>query len=176
MNYDIKIYLDMDGVLADFQKGFKLINPEHFDTEQYITKYGKNSFWRLIDNYGRRHFFASLDWTEGGKELWRYVKYNFKNVSILTSLGKSDRDGDYTREGKRDWLHKNIPELRDYQIIMVDGKGGKKEYADSNSIIIDDTLSIINDWRERNGIAIHHKNTANTINKLKKILNIAVSY
>ena len=166
----------MDGVLADFESSFQNINPEHFDTKQYIDKYGKNSFWRLIDTYGRRHFFGSLDWTPDGKELWRYVKYHFKNIYILTSLGKSDRDGDYTREGKRDWLHKNIPELKNYQIIMVESRGRKKEYADSNSIIVDDTLSIINDWRERNGIAIHHKNTADTINKLKKILNIAVSY
>lgn len=177
MNNKYKIYVDMDGVLADFEGKFKEINSEHLYTAEYITKYGKNSFWKLIDSYNRQHFFESLNWMSGGKELWYFVTSNFSYVKILTSLGKSDRGDEHlTRDGKRGWLKKNLPDLRDEDIITVESRGRKKAYASPTSIIIDDTMSIIDDWRENNGIAIHHTNADKTIKELQKHTSFKLEY
>jgi hypothetical protein len=51
--------------------------------------------------------------------------------------------------------------------IFVPGKHLKKQYANPNSILIDDTESVINDWNEAGGIGILHKNAKTTIETLK---------
>ena len=40
---------DMDGVLTDFDKRFKSLNPEHLTAAQYQAKYGVEKFWDFID-------------------------------------------------------------------------------------------------------------------------------
>ena len=46
----------------------------------------------------------------------------------------------------------------------------KSQHAQVNSILIDDYIENIIPWREKGGIAIHHKNTDDTIKELKNIL------
>ena len=50
---------------------------------------------------------------------------------------------------------------------FVPGKRWKYEFATPDSIIIDDTYSVIEDWNKVGGIAIWHKDALSTINELK---------
>ena len=43
------LYVDMDGVLTDFDKRFKSLNPEHLTAAQYQAKNGIEKFWDFID-------------------------------------------------------------------------------------------------------------------------------
>ena len=54
-----------------------------------------------------------------------------------------------------------------YKQNFVPGKGHKYKYATPNSIIIDDTKSVIEDWNKAGGIGIHHMNSEYTINIIK---------
>jgi hypothetical protein len=46
-------------------------------------------------------------------------------------------------------------------------------YATPESVIIDDTYSVIEDWRKAGGIAIHHKDAKSTIAELHSLLKYA---
>ena len=54
--------------------------------------------------------------------------------------------------------------------IFVPGKQHKKQFAQPDTIIIDDTYAVIEAWENSGGIAIHHLNTPTTIQHLKAIL------
>jgi hypothetical protein len=75
---------------------------------------------------------------------------------------------DVIAEQKARWLAThNIPWKQNF----VPGKAHKYKWATPNSIIIDDTLSVIYDWNKAGGIAIHHKNTHNTLAILEDYLS-----
>lgn len=163
------IYVDMDGVIADFNKGFKSITgSEGLSAIEYEKKHGKNSIWKVIDNYNKTKFFENLPWTEDGKDLWDYLNKTHNNIKILTALGRTNG---HSSTGKKNWLNKHLPNLYDNEIVMVPNKHAKKHWATPYSIIIDDSDIVITEWRKKGGIAIHHQNTKDTIKKLKEITN-----
>lgn len=109
-----KIYLDMDGVLADFVGGSlkahgKSIPPKDVQWD-FMKQVGFNgggdpAFWGPISN---PDFWANLDVLPDGAELFRYLAEAVKveNIGILSSglcPGSCD--------GKRAWLKKHFPEL-----------------------------------------------------------------
>lgn len=155
------VYVDMDGVIADFDSGFESITQLNPDQIQ------QDEMWAKIEAHGKAKFFSELPWMPGGKELWVFVSQNFLQVKILTALGKSDAVDKQTTTGKRDWLRKNIPNLKDSDIIMVANKHRKKQYATPTDIMIDDTEVVIQEWTRKGGIGILHKTTFETI----RILN-----
>lgn len=161
-DYKRTVYIDMDGVIADFDGGFQSIAGISTDNVQDVE------LWQRISDYGKSKFFSELPWMPGGQELWTFVNENFLSVKVLTALGKSDAIDGQTSEGKRMWLHKNIPSLRDSNIIMVRNKHLKRHYSRPGDIIIDDTESTIIEWDKKGGIGIFYKTADETINELKK--------
>ncbi len=160
---NITCYVDMDGVLADFDKGF-------YDISGGIesNKVSDSELWSIIDAYGKSKFFSELPWMVDGKELWSFVIQNFLNVKILSALGKTDKVDKLTSTGKREWLSHNIPSLTEDDIILVDNKHQKKRWSKPGDIIIDDTEIVIQEWNKKGGIGILHKTAAETINILKR--------
>lgn len=161
-NYDRIVYLDLDGVLCDFDKGFYDI------TGKIPDETPDSELWGDIDSYGKAKFFSELDWMPGGKELWNFVINNFLKVKILSSLGKSDKIDKQTTQGKLIWLRHNIPTLQLDDIILVDNKHKKRHYSKSADIIIDDTPEVIEEWIRKGGIGIFHETVKNTIAQLKQ--------
>ena len=104
----------------------------------------------------------------GGKEMWDFVKANFLKQKILSALGKSDKIDRQTTQGKLAWLRHNIPDLQLDDIILVENKHKKRHYSKPGDIIIDDTEVVIQEWIKKGGIAIFHRNAAETIAQLKK--------
>ena len=70
------IYCDMDGVLVDFEKGYK----ELTNTTPSRSFDGKASFWEPISKAGAQ-WWVDLDWMPDGQELWRYIKKYKPNIS-----------------------------------------------------------------------------------------------
>ena len=156
------IYVDLDGVLADFEGHFQKISNLNADSVS------DDELWKIIGGYGKAKFFSELPWMPGGRELWSFATQNFLQVKILSALGKSDLQDKQTTEGKRMWLNKNIPSLREDDIILVQNKHKKKQYARGGSIIIDDTEVVIQEWTRKGGIGILHKTATETIGKLRQ--------
>ena len=92
-------------------------------------------------------------------KLFRYIKKY--NPSILSAPSRQDE----SRVAKHDWVNKELPGT---QLLLRNAKH-KKDFASPTSILIDDRIDNINDWRAAGGIAIHHLNTKHTIDQLKSL-------
>lgn len=174
-----QIYVDMDGVLTDFDQDFMdiKINKKNLNFYEYDKKYGKFSAWKAIDDVGLT-WWSDMSWRTDGKELWEYVsQYNPTILSAPSRHPNSSR-------GKVIWVNRELgfdiksatrsPKPQkwetDSKMILCSQKYlFSKRY--NNSILIDDTQKKIDDWTGNGGIGILHKNTKDTIDQLEKILS-----
>jgi hypothetical protein len=168
-NGDFKIFCDMDGVLVDFDKGIlQLTGGLSFETYVNSKKASGNNgikdIFNLINNNGSI-WWATLPWMKDGKELWNFIK-NKKPV-ILTA-GAKKYTGEIAEKGKKDWVLKNLGGAT--EVIVTNNGKQKQMYANPNYILIDDLNSNIQEWINKGGIGILHKNTESTISELQRIL------
>ena len=156
-----KIYLDLDGVIADFAKRYKElyhITPEQADRNR--------SFGDYFKSFINTKQFASLDMMPDARILLDHLNTLDIPVEILSSTARPDCHEDISDQ-KRVWL---ISHGINYPCNFVPGKSLKYTFATPESIIIDDTRSVIVDWVEAGGIAVHHTNAVYTIDSLYALL------
>lgn len=156
-----KIYLDMDGVIADFHKRYHEIHncsPSHDDARK---RFGQR-FATFIQNKE----FQNLDLMPDATVLLNYLNGCGVPVEILSSTARPVNNAEISRQ-KEIWLGKhNI----NYPANFVPGKQFKYKFADENSIIIDDTPSVIDDWNKAGGTGILHHDALTTISILGSLL------
>jgi len=161
-NVNRTVFVDLDGVLCDFDKGFYDITGISSDNVS------DEELWARIGAYGKVRFFSELPWMPGSKEMWNFITQNFLHVKILSATGKSDKVDKQTTQGKTSWLHHNIQSLHSNDIILVDNKHKKRHYSKPGDIIIDDTPVVIEEWIKKGGIGILYKTAQDTITQLKR--------
>jgi hypothetical protein len=162
----MKIYLDMDGVVANFEKRYiELFNESPGSSRD--RKEFSNNWTKFIEGKN----FETLDWWPGGPELITYLGKNNLDVEILSSSG-GNKYHDLVVEQKKNWIKTfNLPEQ--WKINIVAGRKKKAEFATPDSILIDDTLDVIEAFNKAGGIGIHHKDVGNTIMLLDILLDKA---
>lgn len=177
--FNFKLFIDLDGVLCNFQKRFVELkeNKDNLEFEDYLEKYGIKETWALVDKYGLK-WWSDMEWMEDGKELWKHVlQYD---PCILSSPSRS-RD---SVNGKAIWCRRELgfkqkeptvsPKSHRWDedtkmIINTQKYLFAKRFK--NSILIDDTKKKIDNWEKAGGIGILHKNTKDTIKQLNKIID-----
>lgn len=152
----ITLYLDMDGVLANFEKRFKEIKSHHPDHIKFR------------DAVMLHRIFEDLEFMPDTQELLNHVsKLNKVNIEILTSMGTFDTQrGFEAKTQKIHWLNKhNIP----YKANFVRTKAEKARYATPTSILIDDSVGCITPFNIAGGHGILHTKSSETIGILDNI-------
>ena len=152
------IYVDMDGVIADFEKRYK----EKFKVSPEQTRDNK-SFGGFFDKFIADKEFATLDMMPDAALLLAYLNTLPVPKEILSSTA-SEKWHDNIQPQKTEWLKKHGIH---YKANLVPGKKHKYKFATPNSIIIDDTKSVIDDWTKAGGIGIWHTDAISTITMLK---------
>jgi len=158
------IYLDMDGVIADFEKRYL----ELYGVTPASTRNNKE-FGGFFDKFIEGNNFTTLDLMPDAMDLVRALRNALPPTQILSSTASPNRHEAISKQ-KIEWLE---TQGIDFQRNLVPGKELKKKYARTDTLIIDDTESIIDDWRAAGGVAILHKNVADTLVQLKFILDEA---
>jgi len=153
-----KIYLDMDGVIADFVKRYNELY--HMDPD---SKEARKNFSNRFMNFIKTKQFETLEPMPDTSALIEYLKNQDVPVEILSSTGRPESHEEVARQ-KTVWLCNHGISFKGN---FVPGKELKKNFATPTSLIIDDTLSVITDWQEAGGLAIHHKNARETMVMLK---------
>jgi hypothetical protein len=153
-----KIYLDMDGVIADFNKRYKaLYKMEPKEAED------KKEFYKFFDEFIATKQFATLDLMPDAVTLLNYLSKLNIPTEILSSTASEKRDADI-RAQKLMWLQThNIG----FKVNLVPGKRLKKDFSNPNSLLIDDTPVNIDQWRREGGVGILHTDALTTIGILK---------
>jgi hypothetical protein len=153
----ITLYLDMDGVIADFNKEYNKYDPHREDRKKFRSA--------VVDH----KIFEVLDFMPDAQELLNHVsQLNGVHIEMLTSMGTHDPfQGQCAKEQKLKWLAaKNIP----WKANFVRDKGEKAQYATPTSILIDDSIGCITPFNTAGGIGIHHITAAETIRTLDSII------
>jgi hypothetical protein len=157
-----KIYLDMDGVICDFHKRYT----ELFGTLPERDDKSK-TFHKNFDTFIEVRSFATLDMMPGAITLIRSLENLYEEYGVLTEIlssTASPKRHEAIKEQKEEWL-------QEHNIIFkqnfVPGKQLKYKFAEPTALIIDDTVSVIDDWRRAGGHAIWHNNVPATLAMLK---------
>ena len=157
-----KLYLDMDGVLCNFEKRFT----ELYGKDALGARDRKN-FTTNWPNFIMDGNFESLEWFPGGKELLDFIQNETDwEVEILSSSGGEKFHSEVAAQ-KVVWLcNKGIP----YKANIVPGRKHKTAYATPETILIDDTEDIIVNFNAAGGLGILHKDINETLAKLRTLL------
>lgn len=149
------IYVDMDGVLTDFESGYQQVTGKTPHDARLDSVY--KQYWdKFLDNKG----FTHLPWHTTGERLVEYLNELDKvQLCVLTSSGGYHRHRE-VMEQKIQWLtDRGIM----WPAVVVPGRRFKAGFANDNSLLIDDTLDVITSFKQKDGRAIHHYDTAKTI-------------
>lgn len=152
---EYQIYCDMDGVIADFERGYEELTG--VDLQGEFKPEGKE-FWDPISKAGVG-FWAGLKWMPDGQQLWDYIKPH--KPKLLSAPSREDS----SRIGKHVWVKHKIPGTK----LILRYADKKKQLASPSSILIDDRQANIDQWESAGGIGILHTSAANTISQLKKL-------
>lgn len=141
----ITVFVDMDGVLCDFEKSYPI---KVFDKA-------------IFENQIMEHkIFEKLEWEPNGERLileLNALSDRGINIELLSSLGSTKAEvAKECAKQKTKWLlDRGIKFKRNFVVH----KGLKKHFANPNSILIDDTDQNIWDFAEHAGMVVHYKST-----------------
>ncbi|HEY7808804.1 MAG TPA: hypothetical protein VIA98_00310 [Allosphingosinicella sp.] len=148
-----QLFLDCDGVLADFDKGATAIlgmPPKAFE-----KRHGIGRFWAKLAS--APDFYFSLPLLPGATELFEAVKH--LDPIILTGLPR----GNWAADQKVRWAAQHFPGTR----IITTMARDKRNHGKLGDILVDDMLKHAALWEEMGGIFIHHKEVGQTLEQLR---------
>ena len=160
-----KIYVDMDGVVANFEKRFEDL--AGMGADEYKDKYGIKEFWNLIDEKHKVSFWRGIEPMVDAQKLIDFVsKYDYElltapSVKKQSVIGKSLWVKDKTGQ-----LFPTLPKVN-YKFAK--DKHLIKPKLTEFDILIDDRQDTIDRWNRAGGTGILHTSANNTITQLEKI-------
>ena len=162
---DYYIYLDMDGVVANFNKRFKDLSG--LLPDQFIEKNGKNAFWDLIDEKHKVAFWRGIEIMPGAEKLVNFVsKYPYEMLTAPSTKKQSVIGKSLWIKDKVGTLYPSQPKVT-YRAAKE--KHNVKPELTKFDILIDDKKSTIDRWDAKGGTAIFYQNADQVINDLKKL-------
>jgi hypothetical protein len=153
------IYLDMDGVIADFVKRYKEMYgmlPREAEKKKEFDKY--------FNEFIATKQFETLDLMPDAMQGLVFLRKHLTiPTQMLSSTANEERYDEISRQ-KMIWLQTHGIT---FTPNFVPGKRHKYKFAAPDKIIIDDTESVIDQWRAAGGIGILHKDWPTTLAILK---------
>ena len=147
-----RLYLDCDGVLADFDKGATAVlglYPRVFE-----KRHGIRRFWQKLAT--APDFYFGLPLRPDAMELFDAVRH--LDPIILTGLP----GGNWAAEQKVRWAARYFPGTR----IITTMARDKRDHAKEGDVLVDDQLKHRHLWEEVGGVFLHHKNAKDTLARL----------
>jgi len=153
-----KLFLDLDGVLADFDRlAFAILGEP---ARQFEDREGSGKFWTEIREY--RFFYHDLDLMPGARELFDAVKH--LGPTILTGCNE-EKAGVGAYAQKAEWVERKFPGTP----IIICPSRDKSHYMEPGDVIIDDYIKYKTAWEEKGGIFILYQNNQQALEELWKV-------
>lgn len=149
-----QLFLDLDGVLADFERG--VLETLKMPAHAYQERYGQGGFWKKLA--AAPDFYNTLELMPDGMELMEAVRH--VDPIILTGLPI----GKWAEPQKRAWVERHFPGV---EVITTQARY-KSKYCSPGDVLVDDRDQYAEAWEAAGGIFIHHTDTASSIKALRK--------
>ena len=150
-----QLFLDCDGVLADFEAGAAEVlgmSPAAFE-----SRYGRREFWRRIAR--ARDFYGTLPLMPDARLLYDSVAH--LDPIILTGLPL----GNWAAPQKVRWAEQHFPGTHIITCMARD----KYRHMTGKDVLVDDRANHRDKWEDAGGIFIHHKNARGSLEQLARI-------
>lgn len=154
----LQVFLDLDGVFADFDRRVKHLTGKH------PSQLDRAHLWKMVN--ADKRFFAELELIEGCMLLWEATK-DLEPI-FLTGAPSSK----VFQQQKREWVSRIFGlEL----IVHVVPKRLKQDFSGPHKVLIDDTPENIEQWIARGGHGILHTGDhASTVRALQQLLELYI--
>ena len=162
-----KIFFDMDGVLADFDRGIiKLCNMTPLPLNGPKDDEYEIRMWDEIRKVG--HFYAKLEIMPGAKELFDIVRNAYgERCEILTGIPKPKRNVPEAAQDKLDWIKRYLSDNVKANLVLRDEK--KSFCKGAAFVLIDDMEKTIEEWNSLGGTGVLHTTPENTLKALREL-------
>ena len=153
-----QLYLDCDGVLADFDKGATAVLG--LAPEAYQQRHGLGRFWQKLAT--APDFYFGLPLMDDAMELFDAVRH--LDPVILTGLPH----GNWAADQKVRWAAKHFPGTR----IITTMARDKRDHARDGDVLVDDQLRHSALWTEAGGVFVHHRSAARSLAELRSYFEL----
>ena len=147
-----QLYLDCDGVLADFDRGAERVlglPPAVFE-----ARHGRARFWDRLAQ--APEFFFHLPLMPRATELFAAVRH--LHPIILTGLPR----GNWAAAQKVRWAAQHFPGTKIITCLAVD----KRKHCADGDVLVDDTLKYRQRWEDAGGVFIHYRDVDQVLEEL----------
>ena len=149
------LFLDCDGVLADFDAGARALlgmNPAAFQ-----AKHSSKEFWKRLAR--APNFYGDLEEMPDAQQLFAEVKH--LKPTILTGLPL----GRWAAPQKERWAAAHFPGVP----IITTMARQKHLHMKKGDVLVDDRDKHRHLWEDAGGVFVHHKSAAESLRELAEI-------
>lgn len=150
-----RLFLDADGVLADFDHGAQ--QQLGMSPKAFIARYGRGEFWKRLAR--AKNFYGSLPEMPDARRLFDAVKH--LQPTILTGLPL----GRWAAPQKVEWAAEHFPGVPIITCMAVD----KHRHMHAGDVLVDDREKHRPAYEAAGVVFIHHKNAEDSLKQLAKI-------
>lgn len=155
-----KIYLDLDGVIADF-----------YGTAEYLLGCPYHSLaptvaWEQLSKIPS--LYKNLPLLPGARDFFLELQRRCTELAILTALPWPTGELINAAIDKKTWVRRHISS--EVQVLTVEEGKLKASFAHPNAILIDDSRGNIDAWSSVGGIGILHSTPGNSLVALDRLL------
>ena len=177
------IYLDMDGVLADFDAWLLargIVNKTNFihKPREEWTPEEHELDKKVVACMEEPNFFYSLPVMHGAVDLWNKAN-ELDQTCILTARPKDASSALRVREEKLAWCHENLPDFDSHRFFCVT-RHQKQDFAvtfnrygewgpETSHTLVDDLIVNCEEWGRAGGKAILYRNAPEAIKELENL-------
>jgi len=158
-----QLFVDLDGVLVDFESGVERITGKH------PSQLAPRTMWpQLARTPG---FYERLEWTEDGHLLWDSVKD--LDPTILTGLPL----GRWAEPQKRAWCARELGPEVPVITCMSRNKAVRAREATSDAetpVLVDDRDWLRESWEEMGGVFVHHTDALSSIEEIEALFSMTL--
>lgn len=166
------VYLDMDGVLADFNNGILKYGTTHnWDKLKVPKEEWSEEDWaherKVQEVMAMQNFFGGLPLMLDAKDLHSYFE-GHKPV-ILTARPNNSKSATMVEYEKRRWIEHYFGKEQAKRFICCLGIEKQDHCRGKEDILIDDSERNISQWRNRSGVGIFHTSATSSIEQFEQL-------
>lgn len=150
-----RLFLDADGVLADFEEGARRLLG--IPPKQYLAQHGRGAFWKRLAK--ARNFYGSLPEMPDARRLFDGVKH--LEPTILTGLPL----GNWAAPQKVRWAAEHFPGVPIVTCLARD----KHKHMHAGDVLVDDREKHREIYEAAGVVFVHHKNAADSLRQIARI-------